>query len=64
MTLPRTLLIIDKRANTVEPVTDEYVAAGRIFVQDVRPGDISWQIKRTGRYDSERYIIIPLQPEE
>jgi len=57
------LIVIDKRERTMCEAMNAEWAAGMIL-KHVMPGDISWQIKRTGRYDDDRYVIIPMNPEE
>jgi len=35
-------------------------------ITGAKPGDISWGVRRTGRWDSEdqKYVVIPAAPEQ
>jgi hypothetical protein len=58
------LLVIDKQKMQVTQMLSAAEAAGFMLTRSITPGDVSWQIKRTGRYDDNRYVVIPLAPDE
>ena len=54
------LIIYNKNTKQAYEVPDDSRASDYTSA-DI--SDIRWQIKRTGRYDDEHYVIIPLNQE-